>query len=196
MSLSQNVAAARKKKGLTQEELANLANITVRTIQRIENGQTIPRPYTLKTIAAALDTSFDALQPLEMNSKATDKTSADAVHFLQLLCLSCFSYLVLPFVHFLIPMRLLRNRNEEDPRVTAYARSVIRNQIFWIVALVVSFLLVLAYNIICSVYFNPSYYISYLVPFFVMYFLNAVIICIAFVRSKRVILSPQVADNQ
>ncbi len=61
MELHQEIAAARKKKGLTQEQLAELTNITVRTIQRLESGESVPRPYTLKAIAAALDTTFEAL---------------------------------------------------------------------------------------------------------------------------------------
>ncbi|MFT3946550.1 MAG: helix-turn-helix transcriptional regulator [Agriterribacter sp.] len=54
-------ALARKKKGLTQEQLADITNITVRTIQRIESGKSIPRAFTIKTIASALGCSFEEL---------------------------------------------------------------------------------------------------------------------------------------
>jgi transcriptional regulator with XRE-family HTH domain len=48
----------RIKKGLTQEELADLTELSARTIQRIENGEVDPRAYTLQMIAKALDVDF------------------------------------------------------------------------------------------------------------------------------------------
>lgn len=38
----------RIKKGITQEELAGLTELSARTIQRIENGDVDPRAYTSK----------------------------------------------------------------------------------------------------------------------------------------------------
>ncbi|WP_084625650.1 helix-turn-helix domain-containing protein [Salinimicrobium xinjiangense] len=52
--LGQRIAELRKEKGLTQEELVDLCNISVRTIQRIETGEVTPRTYTVKTILSAL----------------------------------------------------------------------------------------------------------------------------------------------
>ncbi len=49
----------RLSKGLTQRELAEKSNISVRSIQRIENGDLIPRSYTLKTLAEVLELSFE-----------------------------------------------------------------------------------------------------------------------------------------
>ncbi|WP_324720425.1 helix-turn-helix domain-containing protein [Salinimicrobium sp. HB62] len=52
--LGLKIAELRKEKGLTQEELVDLCNISVRTIQRIETGEVTPRSYTVKTILAAM----------------------------------------------------------------------------------------------------------------------------------------------
>ena len=49
------ISELRRAKGLTQEELVEMCNISVRTIQRIESGEVTPRIYTVKTIMAALD---------------------------------------------------------------------------------------------------------------------------------------------
>jgi transcriptional regulator with XRE-family HTH domain len=54
------VKDGRIAKGYTQKELAELTNISIRSIQRIENASLLPRSYTLKTIAEALDLSFSA----------------------------------------------------------------------------------------------------------------------------------------
>ena len=49
----------RKAKGLTQEELVEKCNLSVRTLQRIEAGEVTPRPITVKLIFEALEVSFD-----------------------------------------------------------------------------------------------------------------------------------------
>ncbi len=60
--LGQKILELRQQKGLTQEELVEQCNISVRTIQRIEAGETMPRVYTIKTILSALDRDLDDLQ--------------------------------------------------------------------------------------------------------------------------------------
>ena len=59
--LGQKILDLRKKKGLTQEDLVEKCNINVRTIQRIEAGEVTPRPYTIKTILAALEYDFESI---------------------------------------------------------------------------------------------------------------------------------------
>lgn len=53
--LGKKIAELRKAKGLTQEELVQKCNLSVRTLQRIESGEVIPRSYTIRIIFAALD---------------------------------------------------------------------------------------------------------------------------------------------
>lgn len=49
----------RLSKGFTQKELSERSNISIRSIQRIENGDIIPRSHTLKTLAEILELSFE-----------------------------------------------------------------------------------------------------------------------------------------
>jgi transcriptional regulator with XRE-family HTH domain len=51
----------RKSKGLSQEDLADLAKVNLRTIQRIENNKSEPRGNTLKLISGALQTDLSSL---------------------------------------------------------------------------------------------------------------------------------------
>ncbi len=70
--LGQKIAELRKQKGLTQEELVDLCNISVRTIQRIETGEVTPRSYTVKTILSALGHDLQDIRdekPSSMNRK-------------------------------------------------------------------------------------------------------------------------------
>jgi transcriptional regulator with XRE-family HTH domain len=58
--LGRALAGIRRSKGLTQTELSEECNITVKTIQRIESGRVTPRSYTVKTISRALGVDFSA----------------------------------------------------------------------------------------------------------------------------------------
>jgi len=191
MELHQKIITARKKKGLTQEQLADLTNVTVRTIQRIESGESTPRPFTIKAIAAALDSSFEVLTTSETENiempreHSIDHNGEDSKHFLKMLCLSCFSYIILPFIHFLIPRYILKKSNEQHPVVIAFARKVIRGQLYWKFSLWFLMLMTLAYNLGMASWSGKKYLVSYLIPFFVMYLVNAVIIAVNLKRIDR-----------
>lgn len=53
--------AARKRKKLTQEELANILNVTKGTISNYENGHSSPSNEALADLANALDVTADYL---------------------------------------------------------------------------------------------------------------------------------------
>lgn len=72
--LGNKIVQLRKAKGLTQEELVERCNISVRTIQRIETGEVNPRSYTVKTILSALESNFDELHAESGFSKQVSKT--------------------------------------------------------------------------------------------------------------------------
>jgi transcriptional regulator with XRE-family HTH domain len=57
----QKLSEIRLEKGMTQEELANVTGISLRTIQRIELGQVRPRAYSLKKISEALKVDLNEL---------------------------------------------------------------------------------------------------------------------------------------
>ena len=54
-SIGNLISTSRKSKNLTQEDLADLAKVNLRTIQRVENNKNIPRGNTLKLICSALE---------------------------------------------------------------------------------------------------------------------------------------------
>lgn len=59
------ISEARKSKGLTQEELSELAKINIRTIQRIEKDENVPRGKTLSSICDILKIDPEDLQKIE-----------------------------------------------------------------------------------------------------------------------------------
>lgn len=62
--MNNHVKTYRKKQGLTQADLANRAELNIRQIQKIENGEAQTENVTLKTmqaIAQALNAKIDDL---------------------------------------------------------------------------------------------------------------------------------------
>src|SRR5262245_44055056 len=94
MTTGQLIKELRLKKGITQEDLAARTDISVRTIQRIENGEVDPRAYTLQSIAEALEVDFAVLVNSEPVLEATDKKEDSK--WLPLLHLSGLLLLIIP----------------------------------------------------------------------------------------------------
>lgn len=62
MPIAGNLKKYRKKKGVSQDKLSKLADITYNTIIKLESGATKnPRVETLRLIAVALGVSVDDL---------------------------------------------------------------------------------------------------------------------------------------
>ncbi len=94
----------RKQKGITQEDLAEIASINVRTIQRIENNSNEPSGKTLRLICDALEVPIEEL--MEYN-----KTEDDSV--LAILHLSVLAGLVMPLGNIILPLIIwITNKNK------------------------------------------------------------------------------------
>ena len=61
MSVAENIKRIRKDMGLTQKELAEMADIAVITLQQYELGKRMPRKQQLEKLAAALHVHEDQL---------------------------------------------------------------------------------------------------------------------------------------
>jgi len=56
--ISALVKEGRLEKGYTQQELADLVKINLRSVQRIENAEVLPRLYTLRILADKLGFAY------------------------------------------------------------------------------------------------------------------------------------------
>lgn len=72
----------RLSRGFTQKELSEASNISVRSIQRIENGDLIPRSYTLKALAAILGLSYEEfmISARKHNVPIPEQDDVEAIH--------------------------------------------------------------------------------------------------------------------
>ncbi len=81
--------------GYTQQELADVSNISLRSIQRIEKGQVNPRIHTLKVLAEHLGFSLDFLKENKQKFQAT-KSKAKIVLYvgaILIVIILAFAYL-------------------------------------------------------------------------------------------------------
>lgn len=61
-TLGLKITELRNAEGITQKELAEQCKVDIRTIQRIESGEVVPRMYTLNLLSQALSYDFN-IQP-------------------------------------------------------------------------------------------------------------------------------------
>ena len=58
--LGKKVSELRQQKAITQEQLAEICEVSTRTIQRIESGEVDPRSFTIQRLNEALNFDFGA----------------------------------------------------------------------------------------------------------------------------------------
>jgi transcriptional regulator with XRE-family HTH domain len=73
MKLNENIVRLRKQRGLTQEQLANILNVSVPAISKWENGNNRPDIEILPDLAEIFQVSIDALLGYEKSYKNLDK---------------------------------------------------------------------------------------------------------------------------
>lgn len=89
MQLGNNIQTLRKKKGLSQEKLAEKINVTRQTISNWELGETAPNPEQLILLSKEFDISIDELvgnDAKSANSSGEDKNLKDIYIGLIVLC--------------------------------------------------------------------------------------------------------------
>ncbi|RFN57673.1 helix-turn-helix domain-containing protein [Marixanthomonas ophiurae] len=112
----------REQQNLTQEELAEKAGVSVRTIQRIEAGAT-PKGYTLKTLASVLRIPESSLR------EDTPAENFPTPHMVKIINLSSLSFLILPFGNIIVPLVIMYLKKE----VNTLTKQLVSIQILWTV---------------------------------------------------------------
>jgi len=115
-SIGNKISELRKVKGYTQEELAELSKINLRTIQRIENDKNEPRGKTLKLICDILE-----IDPSEFKSNTMNNNNKSVLYIL----LNIFFYLLLNMIlMFVIGFLTLDSEANLNSRIGAFLLSV------------------------------------------------------------------------
>lgn len=125
-NLASTICDSRKKLGLSQEALAEKANVSLSTIQRIEKGTVKPRSFTIKVLAKALE--LDASELLShLIEKTTTKTSFSALKRMNLFILLL---VFIPFINLVIPF-IIWKKSKEIHAKDSIAGKLLSFQLLW-----------------------------------------------------------------
>jgi uncharacterized Tic20 family protein len=130
--LGRRVKELRVKNGFSQEFLAEECKVSLRTIQRIENGVTIPHGYTLSKLSMALHVGPDELVDW---SKQEDKGQ------LNLLNLSALTLLINPFLGTIIPLALWITKRDKIEHVDETGKKLLNFQITMLIMISLAIIL-------------------------------------------------------
>ena len=112
----------RKRKGLSQEELAEEAKVNLRTIQRIESCESEPRGKTLHLICTAL-----GVQAEEILDYGRQEDSA----YLAMVHASVLVFLLIPLGNIILPLILWTNKKDRILGLQALGANLLNYQILW-----------------------------------------------------------------
>lgn len=124
--LAKRIKDLRLRKGFSQEELSEKSGLSLRTIQRIENGETEPRGDSLKRLAVALQVSPDEIFNWQV---IEDK------NVLIMLNLSQLGFVAFPLLGIIIPLAIWILKKDVIKDVDKQGKSIINFQITWVAAL-------------------------------------------------------------
>lgn len=96
--LGRRLIALRKQQNLTQEELVEKSHVSVRTIQRIESGEVMPRLSTVKILFEALGVEYETISSQSNQVMETKKNTLPGRMSLLAAALSGAVYLICQIV--------------------------------------------------------------------------------------------------
>lgn len=118
--IANQIKSLRTRKVYSQEVLAEKTGLSLRTIQRIENGETEPRGDSLKRLAEAFEVTPDEL---------VDWTVQEDTGFLISMNLSSLSFLIFPLLGVLIPFVIWVSKKGKIKGVDDFAKELLNFQI-------------------------------------------------------------------
>lgn len=164
--LSKRVKELRVKKGLSQEQLADVTGLSLRTIQRVENGETIPRGDTLKRLAIALQVSPDELIEWQV---IEDK------NVLIMLNLSQFGFIAFPLLGIIIPLAIWIIKKDIIKSVDELGKSILNFQIS----------LMIIFFLLCIITFVFIGAMAIFIWIIVAYIFNIIMITLNTIKVKK-----------
>ncbi len=160
-SLGNKIKELRKKKGLSQEELAENAGLNLRTIQRIENNKNEPRGKTLHLICRALGINAEDL---------LDYGKEPDLDYLFFFHLSVLAFLAIPLGNIFLPLILWITKKDQIIGLKETGSNVLNFQILWSL---LSSLSIMIYAYFKIIHFGSLKIFIY--TFFALYVVNIIL---------------------
>ncbi|WP_421938322.1 DUF4870 domain-containing protein [Pedobacter sp.] len=182
MKLGDKIKQLRSQKGFSQDDLAQQSGISLRTIQRIEQDETIPRGHTLKQLAEALAVELDTFTLGEYRG---GQGRANVFN------LSALGFIAFPLLGLLLPLFIWILKKDRTDYEDQTAKRVLNFQATWgILTFTIYVLAVLGKFLHLGGYF--PYLLSCIA---LLYMLNLIFILINLIRtaqSKTVFYQPAI----
>lgn len=122
-TIGEIIKLARKKKGLSQEDLAEACKVNIRTIQRLEHNVSEPRGNTLSTICEVLELDIEKIYPV--SNKAYEP------FFLAVFHLSSLMFFAFPLGNIIIPFLLWMYKKDKIEGLDKVGINLLNFQILW-----------------------------------------------------------------
>lgn len=185
--INQNLAIKikdlRNRKGFSQEQLAEESKLSLRTIQRIEKGESIPRGDTLTKLTKVLGVTPDDILDWEITE---DKG------YVQLLNWSALSFLILPLLGIIIPLAMWIFKREKIKFVDDTGKQIINFQITWVLTLNILVMIAnkgklppFTHNLFNSLFYIFSKFSIPLLILLILYLFNIISILINVAKSQK-----------
>ena len=153
-NLGKKIKKLRNTQGISQELLAEKSGLSIRTIQRIEKGETTPNGDTCRKLSEALKVSPNDLM---------DWTIIEDIDFLKKLNLSALTFIFFPLLGILVPTIMWVSKKDKVKNVDIIAKKVINFEITWVILffIIPFFIKPLLFGFIetiIGVFYNGSYF--------------------------------------
>jgi len=162
--LAKRVKELRKRSSMSQELLAENSGLSLRTVQRIENGESQPTGDSIKRLSRALNVTPNELIDWQIieDSKA-----------LLLLNLSQLGFIAFPLLGILIPFIIWTSKKDKIIDIDYVGKSILNFQISWTLLL---FLLIIGLFITSKFELSNISFAGILITICAMYFLNFIVV--------------------
>jgi transcriptional regulator with XRE-family HTH domain len=185
-NLAQAIKTLRNRKSYSQEELSAKSGLSLRTIQRIENGETEPRGDSLRKLAAAFDMSLDEINDLIMDE---DKG------FLISLNLSALSFLIFPPTGIVLPLIIWFSKKGKVKGLNSLAKKMLNFQITWNIALFLIIVYIFLYGLFKQMGILNDGYVS-VSYFYTMAISTSLITAVLYVYNLALIIANSIRINK
>lgn len=185
-TIGQKIFEIRKGKGITQERLSEEASINLRTLQRIEKGETEPHGNTLRSLCRALD-----VPPEDILDYGKTADTSFLTYFHLSVALGC----VFPLGNIILPLILWLTKKDKITFLKEQGINLINFQIWWTILLTVSLAsywvsvfvdVVNGYNRVAFLYGIATGLIYALIAVFLVNLVYPVIISIIIYKTNKV----------
>lgn len=120
--VNQLIKQSRKLRGLTQQDLANQAGLSLRTVQRIEKGTEEISGFSLRQISQILEIPLEQLIMPNVNQISIDKNQSGSI---KALYLASLTFLVNPLLGLLVPAIMGYTKQNKDAQYSKHLKKII-----------------------------------------------------------------------